>query len=568
MAEQVDITQSVPIGSEALPVGDAMVGAFQTPPQQTLGLPDSPGSYIAVIERLGPYLHALRVRTKDRRILVALPLSEGNAQEVARVLADPTWAPLFISRSLRICLIEPNQTLDPHQFRTAFRQTPEDETEATQLIVTDPNNQALQSISSQFKALHRHYLIETATRKGGLETATLEDTICGFQNLLENLDTLFLAPDCRNWAGLLKGHPAVVVGAGPSIELRLEWLKTIQDRALIICADTMLLPLGNHGITPDLVVSIERNPIVETLLTYDATVTKTVLVAAPVLAPSALQAFKGPRMLFLPNYPYISWFPLRRVTLAPGHSCVGLALELAGALGCSDIFLAGIDLCWTADGLSHSPRIPYKENPDFKKNYKTLSESAIEVENVAGETVRTHPFWLLFRREFENHLNHFPGSAYNLSPFGLPINDSVAGTVALDKANALSARAPYAYRDQLTKALPYDRSREALQELLALQDRLFLASRELFAIEKRFDPSAPVSDWISDLKRTRCFESLYRHLFARPIKIFESSRGELSAEGLTELQQTIKSLPPQLERIARSLEQLAQQAKSGTQQIY
>ncbi len=77
------------------------------------------------------------------------------------------------------------------------------------------------------------------------------------QNLTENLPMILSSTPIRRAAKCFKGIPAVLVGAGPSLDDHLQNLARLKDRALLISVDTALAPLLSAGCSPDVVVAMD-----------------------------------------------------------------------------------------------------------------------------------------------------------------------------------------------------------------------------------------------------------------------------------------------------------------------
>ena len=69
-------------------------------------------------------------------------------------------------------------------------------------------------------------------------------------NTLRNLPALARGADAGALFGRFPNVPAVVVGAGPSLDENLAAIRGVQDRALVIAADTALLPCLRAGVVP------------------------------------------------------------------------------------------------------------------------------------------------------------------------------------------------------------------------------------------------------------------------------------------------------------------------------
>ena len=79
-------------------------------------------------------------------------------------------------------------------------------------------------------------------------------------NAIRNVPAVTAGSDVRALSGALTGTPAVICAAGPSLDAALDDLRTYADRAYIIACDTALRPLLTAGITPPVVVGLDRAP--------------------------------------------------------------------------------------------------------------------------------------------------------------------------------------------------------------------------------------------------------------------------------------------------------------------
>ena len=80
-------------------------------------------------------------------------------------------------------------------------------------------------------------------------------------NILANTPTIIRSPGVKRLFNRFENLPAIIVGAGPSLDKNVTLLREVKDRAVIIAVDRtlgLLLPLG---ITPHLVPSIDYSKI-------------------------------------------------------------------------------------------------------------------------------------------------------------------------------------------------------------------------------------------------------------------------------------------------------------------
>ncbi|MBD3265175.1 DUF115 domain-containing protein [bacterium] len=87
---------------------------------------------------------------------------------------------------------------------------------------------------------------------------------CGPQiheNLWRNLPSIVRAYGVSDVKDCLKGKPAIIVAAGPSLDKNVHHLKDAQSQYPIIAVDTAVRTLQKNGIEPDIVVTADPNEI-------------------------------------------------------------------------------------------------------------------------------------------------------------------------------------------------------------------------------------------------------------------------------------------------------------------
>ncbi len=105
-------------------------------------------------------------------------------------------------------------------------------------------------------------IVETVRKL--ISSLTLQwNTIVNFTNqtIYNNVKNLRMLYDHYNFnslhQSLPKNVPAIIVGAGPSLDKNIDELKYAKGKACIIACDTALKPLISHGIIPDLFVVVD-----------------------------------------------------------------------------------------------------------------------------------------------------------------------------------------------------------------------------------------------------------------------------------------------------------------------
>lgn len=171
------------------------------------------------------------------------------------------------------------------------------------------------------------------------------------QNVFRNL-TGYLqgrVPAC--WRGAAEGSLAVVVGAGPSLDVTLPLLVEKWSDAVVIAADSAIMALAKHGVSPDLVVNMDPE---KTLASCDSTT------LCPGIAVLSSQSHPSWRAAWKENVRYLSgriltedWLVgkgVPKTDLLAVNNAGLTAFLLADYLEASVVLLAGMDLSGGEDG--------------------------------------------------------------------------------------------------------------------------------------------------------------------------------------------------------------------------
>ncbi|MDB6145374.1 MAG: motility accesory factor Maf-2 [Pseudomonas sp.] len=172
------------------------------------------------------------------------------------------------------------------------------------------------------------------------------------QRLQENLQRVTTDRDVAELFDSRKGQDIYVIGTGPSLEQHFDKLRAVRaraDRPLFISVDTAYRPLMDHGIKPDLVVSIDQRITDRHLPPADSDGIP--LVYLPMSNPQVLVPWKGVRYAAYSASPIYA--VLRRKTpkaqLYVGGSVIHPAVDLAVKMGAANITLFGADFAFPMD---------------------------------------------------------------------------------------------------------------------------------------------------------------------------------------------------------------------------
>ena len=207
-------------------------------------------------------------------------------------------------------------------------------------------------------------------------------------NTLRNIGPLRQAGDIQRLAHLAPGVPAIVVGAGPSLDRVLPALRRARDHALIVAVDTALRPLLQAGIEPHLVVAVDPSEANVRHLVDLPACPRAHLVAEGSVDRQAWASFPGRSFVFTvaDHHP---WPWLRSVGVTPGRlrawgSVLTSAFDLACVLDADPIVFVGSDLAFTGTR-------PYARGVSYEEDWRRLAEWGIAREEQWAQQIGVWP---------------------------------------------------------------------------------------------------------------------------------------------------------------------------------
>lgn len=169
------------------------------------------------------------------------------------------------------------------------------------------------------------------------------------QRLEESRELVSGDRDVAELFGTCAGREIYVIGTGPSLELHFDQLRVIRERdqrPLFISVDTAYRPLREHGIRPDLVVSIDQRISFRHLPPEDTD--NIPLVYLPMSDPQVLKAWQGTRYVGYSASPVYAAIrqEISKAELYVGGSVIHPAVDLAVKMGADRITLFGADFAF------------------------------------------------------------------------------------------------------------------------------------------------------------------------------------------------------------------------------
>ncbi|MEA3405948.1 MAG: 6-hydroxymethylpterin diphosphokinase MptE-like protein [Pseudomonadota bacterium] len=194
------------------------------------------------------------------------------------------------------------------------------------------------------------------------------------RNLSANITPILKIKDA------LKGRKALLLGGGPSIDHAIDWIKKHRDKFIIFSVGRIAPRLIKEGLVPDFFVSADPHEVSfdnsKQMLFFSG---QSVLLNCYHVVPRILNQWSGPSAYYGPRLPWEA-DPLN--SASPGPTVIHSALNQAVFLGCKEIYLAGVDMCFY-QGQTH-------ESGSAEKAYGKLAvKHLLQVETYSGELAET-----------------------------------------------------------------------------------------------------------------------------------------------------------------------------------
>jgi hypothetical protein len=256
---------------------------------------------------------------------------------------------------------------------------------------------------------------------------SFQDTWQGVGNALGHRSRLTTCPTTDDLAGRFAGMPAVVLGAGPSVDPCWDAIAAARQGAILFVVDAMVRPCLARGIRPDFVCAVERLPDV-----YDcmAGLDKSgmALIAPVVVEPRLIDDFGG-RVIWAWRACLIEqWIDPGVRPCNTGHSSGTVALAAAALAGCDPIHLVGHDLCMQG-AATHCATADSMVEMTADHLDRDQLHIRTPATNWKGDPVITIPLWELLKADLEHTLSEHPDRRAIVAGDGLAIRGTTRGSL-------------------------------------------------------------------------------------------------------------------------------------------
>ncbi|WP_108124478.1 motility associated factor glycosyltransferase family protein [Saccharospirillum mangrovi] len=251
------------------------------------------------------------------------------------------------------------------------------------------------------------------------EANQLNNTLHSLRNLIPVLPKA-LPQSLLHW---VDEKPAVIVGAGPSLNQRIDWIKANRDRIFLFSAGTALSVLKHHDIVPDLHVEIESDyaTVLHLSHTLDENYQVPLLAGAVQLNPKVFELASHAFMYFKDSTSLHAMFGDQCAAQLHGMTptCTNAATGLAIQLGFKKVFLFGMDFGYRDVKHSHANGSVYfdAKAPKHLQDIATQRTAQMRVRSIDNEDLITEPIYNAARDRVEKllALHQQRCSVYNCS---------------------------------------------------------------------------------------------------------------------------------------------------------
>ncbi|MEL7431479.1 MAG: 6-hydroxymethylpterin diphosphokinase MptE-like protein [Chlamydiota bacterium] len=227
-----------------------------------------------------------------------------------------------------------------------------------------------------------------------------------FQNFWENLIHIPRSKAIHTQKGFFKEIPAVICGAGSSLEEAYPSLRSLREKALLVAGGSSIAALSYANIEPHLGIFVDPNEEEYDRLKKNRFLSLPTLYT-PRLFPKCFSFLQG-ELGYLLSSMGLGAFDWLESTLNTSGQVIGeeltkdslsvtlLAAAACAFLGCSPIILVGVDLAYTQKKRYAKGVLQKTENVLPK------SRALYEATSVTGEKIWTTETWLMEKRAFEH----------------------------------------------------------------------------------------------------------------------------------------------------------------------
>ncbi len=231
------------------------------------------------------------------------------------------------------------------------------------------------------------------------------------ENIKNTLNNIKYAMACSDIYNLkesfatvnLENVPAIIVGAGPSLDKNIDYIKEAKGKAFIIAVDTALKTVLREGIQPDITISVDGH---KPMAIFEHEKIKSIpLVFCKESNEQIMEKHIGKKIMFNLGKDYMTQFFERfgkkTDPLETGGSVANNAFSLAQYLGFKNIILVGMDLAYT-DNKRHANASYEDSTKNVFKRWNNMVY--LDVEDIYGNIIVTDVKMKMYIEWFEKQI--------------------------------------------------------------------------------------------------------------------------------------------------------------------
>ena len=215
-------------------------------------------------------------------------------------------------------------------------------------------------------------------------------------NCIANLPQLLQSTNLKKLQNRFKDKPCVVVAPGPSLTKNIDVLAAHRDRFVVFAVSHALRSLTTRGITPDFVVNVDPQPVVNGFFEGIDTHSIPALLFTVSSDPQLWKLPAKNKICFTTNMHAESWireFGVEPLEVPTGGTVSHAAIMCADYMGFSPILLMGQDLAMTGGQI-------YEDA--LAAGQLANTKDLIKVEGINGDEVLTNFQFNQYREWLEN----------------------------------------------------------------------------------------------------------------------------------------------------------------------
>ncbi len=237
------------------------------------------------------------------------------------------------------------------------------------------------------------------------------------RNLLNNRVKLTASSLGQSLEGACRGIPAIICGAGPSLNSQLPLLGSLRDRALLFAGGSAVAALSRHQIAPHFCAHFDPDPPRDRFLLQD-------VAEVPHFYQSrfshALLSYVHAPLIWIAeggNYPIEKWLRERYQIPYPsfdaGWTVANFCTALAILLGCNPIIFVGMEFSTSVPQV-YAGELSAREHGD----------AFLEAQDQEGRVVLTKQDWMMSANWQSQLAKKYPHlQFFNATPQGLSMGD-------------------------------------------------------------------------------------------------------------------------------------------------